>query len=379
MTSHDTIRAEVRSRFARFIEEQINPGAVARDEVGSPIPRECMQMAAEIGLLGYAMPTELGGGGGDPMRWGMVLEEVGYLSSDLSLPMLLYAAAGVADDIYISGRQDLIDRYVRPMVKGEHLGAFAYSDGADPFSFKTVARKVPGGYILDGEKKIITGGANADVFLTYARSESDDLLVFLVERDDPGAELKPRDVTGFRAAGLSILQLTEVRIPDERVLVEADGISHAQRFLNKQSCFFVCGPMGRMQAILEACIRQLAETVRYQRPLTELQNVQSAIGRMYVAMSTARLSLHHALGLIAQGQSDPLWDPSSWIAKYQVTESALEVVLTAMRLLGAQGVFKTEPYERYLRDISCMLAGGNPQDLLLVDLGIAVTSRLTGY
>lgn len=320
----------MRSRFARFIEEHINPGTVARDEVGSPIPREYLQMAAELGLLGYAMPTEVGGGGGDPLRWGQ-------------------------------------------------FGAFAYTDGADPFSFETVARKVPGGYVLDGEKKIITGGANADVFLTYARSEADDLLVFIVEREDPGAEVTPLEVTGFRAAGLSSLRLTEVRIPAERVLVEADGISHAQRFLNRQSCYFVCGPMGRMQAIFESCIRQLGETVRYQRPLTELQNVQSAIGRMYVAIANARLMLHHALGLIAQGQSDPIWDPISWTAKYQVTESALEVVLTAMRLLGTKGVFKAEPYERYLRDISGMLAGGNPQDTLLVDLGIAATSRLPGY
>lgn len=146
----EQIIQEVSREVKRFIEDDINPAAHDRHQQRMPIPKTSFLKAAELGLIAYKFPTELGGRGKDNLDWGRLLEEVGYLCDDNSFPMLLSYYTGVAEDIYNIGSQKLIEAYVKPMLKGEKLGVFAYSEDADHFSFQSTARKVKDGYILNG-------------------------------------------------------------------------------------------------------------------------------------------------------------------------------------------------------------------------------------
>src|SRR5678816_301933 len=106
---------DIRARFGAFVRDAVNPGASHRDRAGEPLSRDLVTEAARLGLLGYGLPTDIGGGGADDLAWGLLLEEIGYLSDDLSLPQVLFAATIPARAILATGRADSFDRYVRPV------------------------------------------------------------------------------------------------------------------------------------------------------------------------------------------------------------------------------------------------------------------------
>lgn len=372
------IRSMVEQRFGVFIRNKINPGALERDAAGKSIPAELFKEACALGMTGFGLPQEIGGAGRDVLAWGRLLEEVGYISQDSCLPFVISLRASVIKTIYRSGRADLIDRYAIPMVQGGRAPAFAYTDGTDAFSFRTTAAKTAGGYVLEGEKLFVTGGATADTFMVYARqaqSESCDLQVFLVERSDPGVEVSGVDLSGLRSAGISQLKLNSVFVRDERLLVASDGLSHVQQFLNQRRIYLACPILGRMQAILEDCIDDLSQKIRYGNSLTAMQNVQGQIGRMVIMLETSRATLYRALERQNTSDFDPYWDAIGCVAKSYVVDQSLALVQVAQRLLGGDAFMRANHYERYLRDFSGYIPGGGSQDTLMVDLGVqAITT-----
>lgn len=373
--SFDAIASEARARYRAFIEGRVNPGAVERDEKDLPIPRQLIREAAEVGLLSLPFPPQVGGMGLDPTTYGVVLEQIGYLCQDLALPSILAMCADVAKAIYDTGRPDFVERYVRPMCRGERIGCLAYTDETDAFGFRSTAVRARGGYTLQADKSMQTGGLISDSFLTYVAGEGNDLLLFLVERDDPGVEITPVPLAGFRSGGVSRLRLHDVWLPPERLLVAVDGLSHAQRFLNFRRIFLACGWSGRLQALLEACIRHLRETIRSGRPLTEMQNVQAAVGRIYIAAESARASLYRGLERLGSPDLEPYFDPVVSAAKHHVIEQALAASQLALRLVGGKGYSRELPFERYLRDFCAGLTGAGTQDILEINLGIVAISE----
>lgn len=372
------IRSEVQRRFRPFLDERVSPGAAERDAAGTPIPRELLREAAAIGLLSYSLPADVGGGGADDYDWGLVLEHVGYCCDDASLSLLLGLFSAVANTLYDTGREDVIERYVRPAARGERFVSFAYSEGSDPFALRSTMRESDGQLVLDGSKFLITGGALADAFMAYVRDDRDDIAVVLVHRDDPGVTVTPQRTMGVRAAGLASLEMQGVRVPRERILEPARGLSHVQQFLNRRRVLLSCGPLGQMEAVLHDTIDSLSQTVRYRRPLTEWPNVQAALGRMFVAVETSRQAIYRALEALRDGRADPSWDPVISVAKYYTTERALDVGRAAMHLLGGQAYLSQHRFERFLRDITGMIAGAGAQDILEVDLGMAVVRAREG-
>lgn len=371
MINHEEIAEEVRHRFGEFIEKRVNPGSLERDKTMSTFSPELLREAAEIGLVGFAAPKEVGGGGNSWAKWGHVLEEIGYLCSDSGLPMLLSYRESTANLVYRSGRQDLIDRYVRPAVRGEAFIGWAYSEGQDPFSFTTTVSKVNGAYVVNGEKLVINGGLGAHVFITYGLNEKrNDTIAVLIERDDPGLELTPVPTMGLRSAGLARMNLKEVKVPEERLLVASDGVSHAQIIPNERRIIGVSWVLGRMRALFEEIVDHLSHTVRFKLPLTEMQTVQAALGRMAVAIESSRQFVHAMLERTGQKDLDYLWDPHVAMAKYFVIEQAVHVAHTAQQLLGGYGYLQEYEFDRYLRDFYGVVPLFGTQYTLEVDLGI---------
>jgi alkylation response protein AidB-like acyl-CoA dehydrogenase len=369
----DQIAAMARKRFGELVERGVNPHAAKRDAHGITMPSEVMRIAGSLGLLAMAIPEECGGGGVDPLTWGAVLEELGYLSEDGAFPLLVSLRVAVTAAIAQSGRADLFERYVRPMMIGDRAGAFAYTEDADAFSFKATAVSAADGFVLNGEKVLVTGGATADTFMTYVRDvRTDDLLAVIVERDDEGVELRPAQVSGLRSAGLCSLRLDGVRVPVSRVLAASDGLGHVQRFLNSRRALLICGVLGRMRAIIEDCARILHDTVRYGQPVAEFQNVQATLGRLYIDLEASRAIVHRALHRASLGTTDPEFDPLTSAAKHFVAERAIGTATTVLRLLGSRGYLAQYPYERYLRDFTGLIPGAGSQDLLEINLGARV-------
>lgn len=361
-----------RDRFGTFIRDRVNPGAEERDALAVECPAELMREAFELGLFTYALPEKLGGSGADVFEWGLLLEQIGYLSHDCSFPALLSARVWLTETLFRLGRGDIIDRYVRPMARAEMFGAFAYSDGADPFAFSSTVRQDGEVLVVNGSKPIVTGAMTADFFLVFVNDEdTGDLAGVIVERTDDGVEVEQVHTMGMRGLGLASIHMNEIRIPLNRLVVDADGLTFAQQMLNARRVLLVAPLVGAMQALHEYCIDHLSRTERFGIQLVEMQNVQAALGRQYIAIESSQAILHRALSVAAgrEGAFDPAFDPLISAAKHAVTSHGLDVGISALRLLGGHGYVRG-PAERFVRDTCALLAAAGTQDVLEIDLGM---------
>ena len=386
----EPLAGEVRDRFGAFLDERVSPGAAARDRASLPISREILREAAQLGLLGFTLPASVGGGGRTWREWGSVLHEIAYRCDDTSFPMLLAYCATVTKMLHETGRDDLLSRYVTPMVRGECLGGFGWSEGHDPFSFETTARLSGDDYVLSGEKVPIANGLIGDVFMIFAKgtaAHSDarspkgtaphsDVLCLLVERGDPGVEITPYPAMGLRAAGMARVRFHDVRVPAWRVLRDCDALSYGQRFLNDRRLEMPCWALGRMRAMFETCARDLGKRVRYGLPLTEMQTIQAAFGRMYIGLETSRLVVQATLEGAERDAFDPLWHPLLAVGKSVVVEHALQMCRTIQDITGGAGVFDLGPYERVIRDLQCLNPIAGTLMTLQVDLGILTLAEV---
>ena len=109
--------------------------------------------------------------------------------------------------------------------------------------------------------------------------------------------------------------------------------------------------------------------MRYGAPLTDAQNVQATLGRMYAAIETARSVCYRALERSSAGLADPFFDPVSSAAKHTVTELSIRTAIDALRLAGGEGYASENHFERWLRDFTGLIAGAGTQDTLETSLG----------
>jgi len=262
------------------------------------------------------------------------------------------------------------------MATGEKLGTFAYTDYGDAFDFQTRVVRKGDQFVVTGVKCLQTGGVHADVFVTYARDEKDDMRVLLVDRNDPGVRTTPVRTVGLRSAGLTRLELDGVVLDAERDLSGSDGLADAQMFLNSRRMFIVCPLVGAMRYIIETCVRHLDTVIREGRPLTEAQTVQARLGSMYAKQVTSRAILHDALDRIGRGEINEMFDPTISAAKYVITENVMNVCERAIRLTGWRGQSHELPFQLIYRSSMAALTGQTPQDLLEINLGVIATSHV---
>jgi alkylation response protein AidB-like acyl-CoA dehydrogenase len=364
----------VRSRWGDLLAE-LGSTVVERDHAMTPPPAGLLDVIGSTGLLALSLPKQLGGAGVDALTWGMVLEQVGLLCADAGLPLIITHQIEVARTIWDSGRTELIDRYAIPMAHGKCGAAFAYSENADAFSFRTVLHHKGDGYVLSGHKSYVTRGHVSDVLLTYAVDETGDLQALLVRRDDPGVTVTPAEPVGMRTAGAAAILFEDVFLPADRILAANDGLTHAQRFLNKQRLWIPCAALGRAEAVLDDCVAHLAGTVRFGSPVAELNNVQATLGRMYMAIESARAMVYHALNHFADGRADPVFDPVIAAAKCFAIRQVRLALELAQNLLGGHGFYGTPHLGRFARDLHGLSLAAGTQDILEVNLGAGVVAR----
>lgn len=361
------VRAVVASELGAFFASEINPQAGARDEACEVIPRAAFEYAAQIGLLNFLLPREVGGLGGSRRTFGLLLEHVGYFCDDPAFPSMVAMFADIPDAIYRTRRPALLERYVQPMARGQKFGTFAYTDHGDAVDLQTKVVRREGRFVLNGTKCLQTGGALCDVFVTYANDERGDMQVFLVDRNDPGVHLTPVSTLGLRSAGLTQLRLEDVALDEDRLL--GGG---AQRFLDSRRMFIVCPFVGAMQRLIEVCVRHLSSVVRDGRPLTQAQAVQARLGGMKAKQIASRAILHDALDRIGRGEIDEVISA----AELTITEIAVEVGERALRLTGGRGDGQELPVQRMCRAFLAAITGQAAQEMLEIDLGVQAIAEV---
>ncbi|MEG3630828.1 acyl-CoA dehydrogenase family protein [Streptomyces poriticola] len=375
-TSVEHVRRMVHDRWGSLVDE-VNEAAAERDESGSPVPVRFYRAAGELGLTGYTMPRQFGGEGGGPFVWGLIVEHLGYLCEDTAFPLVMSFQPEIAKIVIEYCAEPAVERYAVPLGRGERIGGLAYTEDADAFSMSgTTIVAHDGGLVVRGRKSFSGPARVSDHFITFASDGTGDLAGVLVDAAAPGVEVTPVDTIGYRSIGGGSVTFQEVVVPDVQIVSRTDGLTPLNQLLNAARITIACGPLGRAQALFEHCVERLNQTVRQGAPLAEMPNVQARVGRMYVALESARAVLYQALIRMDEGSVDPVFDPSISVAKYLVTEKVNFVVDCAFRLMGGYSYYGDRRFGQALRDFKGGMLAAGTQDLLEINLGaLALAGR----
>ncbi|MBF0272413.1 MAG: acyl-CoA dehydrogenase family protein [Magnetococcales bacterium] len=341
--------------FKRFVDETVAPFADQWDQE-QRLPESVIRAMADRGYLGATVPVEWGGGGMDSVTFGLLCEEIGRGSA--SLLSLLTVHGMVCQALSIWGSTEQQQVWLPRLARGETIGAFALTEpniGSDAKNVETtVTRLENGAYRMDGEKKWISCGQIADLFLVFAQFENKPV-AFLVEGDRAGLTRKPLSgLLGFRAAMLAVLTFDGCELPEANMVGRPGfGFSHVAGAALDHGRFCVgCGCVGLTRGCLEACLEYTSQRKQFGVHLREHPLIQRMITDMITHIEAARMLCLHAGRM--KDERDPRSIMATSTAKYFASTMAARSAADAVQIHGANGCGPDYPVQRYFRDAKIM-------------------------
>jgi alkylation response protein AidB-like acyl-CoA dehydrogenase len=236
------------------------------------------------------------------------------------------------------------------------IGAHGMSEpnyGSDSFSMQTQAKKVEGGYLLNGKKVYITLGPVSDVAIIFATTDLAlgkwGITAFLVEKDMPGFKRGTvQSKMGLRTIPIGEFEFKDCFVPDEnRLGPEGSGVGLSFSFLEWERCCILASQLGAMERQLEECLNYAKSRQQFGKKIGKFQSVSNRIVDMRLRLETSRLLLYKVAWLKQQGESAML---EAAMLKLHLSECFLESSLDAIRINGARGYLSEFEIERDLRD-----------------------------
>ena len=367
----DDIRVEVQARFGSFVRERINPGAVERYQNHTPFRRELFESREIRELLRFPLSKARGGDGRDMTSWCLVIEQLGYLSEDATWVDAVYHQVNIFQTLS-HGSAAIQRDYANPISRGEMYATTALWENLDYQALESTAKRVDGGWSLDGWKGYINFGGICDAFVVYARDgDTGDLMAFVVNRNDSGVATKPFRSHGAPATCPVELKLSAVFVPDDHVLVSADAHGLAAGHFRDERVQSASLIVGVTQRLIDALIRKLQDKVRGDRPLIYQPNVLIEIGRMTARLEAARSLIYRAIAEDIDGgrdDADPTFSTLGSSAKIIATEQAIAACAHMMNFCGADAYKEAEPWGRFQRDATAFTVGQGASDMLLMQI-----------
>ncbi|MCC7325761.1 MAG: acyl-CoA dehydrogenase family protein [Burkholderiales bacterium] len=357
---------QIRDTFARFVDVEVAPRAAAIDDA-HVYPREFVRQLADLGFFRMRYPEASGGLGLDLSTFCLALAEIARGSLSLAGCAAMQALMGTKF-LQLLGNADIIDRLFVPALAGEKIGAICMTEpnaGSDLDGIATTARKVEGGYVLDGQKTWVTAAPVADFFTVFARAgEARKLTIFLVERDFHGVTVgRPIEKMGVWALPTSELAFADCFVPDSHRLSRADGDGDVHLKTTLAEIRIVTGAMalGVARAALAEATRYAGERQQFGKPINRFQAIQSKLAEMATDCEAAIHLVHHAAWCHDAGVPH---QKEAAMAKLFASEAAARICDQAARVLASYGYAMEFPVQRYLRDVRFTLIGGGTSEIL---------------
>lgn len=343
----------------RFAEEEVLPGAVRRDRDEDHFDRAIVDRLGELGFLGMMIPEAWDGLGLGLDTYLMALEEIARADASVAVSMSVHNSLPT-QLLLRHGTEEQRDRWLRPMARGELLGAFSLSEagsGSDAASLSAQARRDGDDWVLSGEKMWATNGASADLILLFARTDTPEdrrgthgIGAFIVPTDAPGyrAGKKERKL-GLRGSETVAVHLEDVRLGPEHLLGEpGEGYRYALGALEGGRLGIAAQAVGIAGAALEHAVAYAAEREQFGRPIKDFQGLRFKLARMGLRVEASRALLHRAARVYMKGETRQRMLSS--MAKLEASEAAMEVTREAVQVLGGYGYTREYPVERLFRD-----------------------------
>lgn len=345
-----SIRAMVRD----FSREVLLPTAAELDEQNR-FPTEHMPKLAELGLMGIAYPEQDGGVGADSIAEAIAVEEITYACA--ATGSILTAHYLGIDGLYLAANEEQRQKYLVPGCTGEKLFAFGLTEpngGTDVGSMKTNAKLDGDEYVLNGTKHFITNGAEADILVVYAKTDTaagtKGISAFIVEKGTPGLTYGAGDdKMGIRGARTHEVIFENCRIPKEnRVGKEGEGFKIAMQVVDRGRIGIAAMAVGLSQAALDQAVSYAKERIAFNKPIAQYQGLQWMLAEMEADVETARMYTYYAASL--KDRKGYRISKEAAIAKLMASEASHRVVHKAVQIHGGFGYMKEYPVERMYRD-----------------------------
>ncbi|GAA5512118.1 acyl-CoA dehydrogenase [Deinococcus carri] len=336
-----------------YCRAEIAPKAAEYDRSGE-YPREQLRGLAELGLLGATVPEQWDGAGLDSVTYALCLEEIA--AADASVAVIVSVQNGLPEQMILKyGTDAQRERYLRPLARGEHIGAFCLTEpgaGSDAASLRLRAERDGDAWVLNGSKAWITSGGQANTYLVMARTGGPGargVSCFIVPGDTPGLSFgRPEEKMGLHAAHTTTVTFDGVRVPqDNMVGEEGQGLIIALASLDSGRIGIAMQALGIARAALEHAARYASEREQFGKKLREFEGVSFKVARMAARTESARLVALKAAWLKDQGQP---YGKEASIAKLLASEAAVDCARDAIQIFGGNGYSREYPVERLYRD-----------------------------
>jgi acyl-CoA dehydrogenase len=349
---------------AEFVRREVAPHLQQWEDAGT-IPRELHRAAAKQGLLGVGFPEEVGGGGGTLLDSLAITEEVILAGGSSGVIAALFTLGIALPHIVDAGDPALIDRYVRPALAGEKIGALAITEpdgGSDVASLRTRGVRSGEGWVVDGTKTFITSGARADFVVTAVRTGQpghDGISLLVVDTDSAGFQVTRRlDKMGWHCSDTAELSYTEVFVPAGN---RVGGFTQIMRHFASERLSLAIQAVATARRCLDLTLAYVKQRETFGRPLASRQVVRHRLAEMARRTDVARTYIQSVAARVAKGE---VLVTEVAMAKNTAVDACDFVVDAAVQLHGGFGYLRDAEVERHYRDARIMGIGGGTTEIM---------------
>ncbi|KAJ6217312.1 hypothetical protein RDWZM_008469 [Blomia tropicalis] len=373
-------QVEFRQNVRAFAEKELPEELVTKIDADGHWSdfRNFWKKMGEMGLLGITASAEYGG------------LEMTYFDHLIAMEELSRRAGGIAlsygahsnlcvNQITLNGNEEQKNRFLPKLIDGSFVGSLAMSEagsGSDVTSMKTKAVKPNANadyYVLNGSKFWITNGPEADVVFLYAKTSDKGITAFLIEKDMEGFSVgQVLDKLGMRGSPTSELLLEDVKVPEKNVVGKLDGgVYVLMSGLDMERLVLSGGPLGLMQAACEYAFNYAHERNQFGKPIGSFQLLQGKLADMYTKLSSSRAYLYNTARALDQYKSSVKTKPSGTSPFTKdcaavillLAETATQIGLDAIQILGGNGYTNDYPVGRIMRDAKLYEIGAGTSEI----------------
>src|SRR6185503_14910608 len=352
-----------------FVERDVVPVASDMEHRGE-YPHALVETMKELGLFGLNIPEEYGGNPVDYTTFAVVFEELSR--GWMALAGIIGTHLVLADVLVRYGTDEQKRQFLPRLARGEPRGGICLSEpnaGTDLQAISTVARRDGDIYRVTGSKMWVTNGRYAEAFLLLARTDTNatpphrGMSAFVIEKGAPGLTVgRDIDKLGYKTVETSELHFDRFPVPAASLIGGAEGLGfkHVMTGLEAERINVAARGLGLARAAFDEAIRYAQQRVTFGKPIAQHQAIQIKLADMATKIEASRLLVYSAAARKDRGER---CDLEAGMAKLFATDTAAEVTLEALKIMGGNGYSKDFTVERLYRDAPLVVIGGGTNEL----------------